>query len=380
MLLQVPDMVVMVVAHEQPHLAKAELTQMVPGEVVKHLQAPLEKKDLLETLWEQPRLFIVVELRDAQTMQAIRAIAKKAFVAVRLVVVSEPRITNLKWWVNMGFKRAYAAAQADFPKLQFHYDKMPADHTHLTGPFDLIGDIHGCFDELHELLLQMDYAVERHEDGSFTVVPPQGRKVIFLGDLGDRGPDSPAVFQLVMDMIDAGTGMCVLGNHDFKLLRYLEGHAAKPSHGFQVTLEQLANYDDAFHKRLHRHMSTLPSHLVLDGGKLVACHAGLPENMHKRNSGKVKSHAVFGKTTGERDARGFPIRVDWAKDYSGDATVVYGHTPLEKTGWVNNTICLDTACVFGGSLTALRYPEMELVSVPAKATHYTVASAESADA
>jgi protein phosphatase len=92
--------------------------------------------------------------------------------------------------------------------------------------------------------------------------------------------------------------------------------------------------------------------------------------MHGRGSGAVRQFAMYGETTGETDEYGLPVRYNWAADYRGKAIVVYGHTPVPEAEWINNTICLDTGCVFGGKLTALRYPERELVSVPARRMYY----------
>ena len=111
------------------------------------------------------------------------------------------------------------------------------------------------------------------------------------------------------------------------------------------------------------------SHSVLDGGKLVVAHAGMKEEMQGRGSGAVRDFALYGETTGETDEFGLPIRYNWAAEYRGKATVVYGHTPVPEPEWLNRTINIDTGCVFGGKLTALRYPEKELVSVAARATY-----------
>lgn len=102
----------------------------------------------------------------------------------------------------------------------------------------------------------------------------------------------------------------------------------------------------------------------------MVAHAGLAEELQERSSGKVRSFAMYGETTGETDEFGLPIRYNWSTEYRGKAAVVYGHTPVARAEWLNNTICIDTGCVFGGALTALRYPERELVSVPARAEHY----------
>ena len=107
----------------------------------------------------------------------------------------------------------------------------------------------------------------------------------------------------------------------------------------------------------------LVSHYVLDDGKLVVAHAGMKEEMQGRGSGKVRDFALYGETTGETDEFGLPVRYNWAAEYRGSAMVVYGHTPVPEPEWLNRTINIDTGCVFGGRLTALRYPEKELVSV-----------------
>ena len=112
------------------------------------------------------------------------------------------------------------------------------------------------------------------------------------------------------------------------------------------------------------------SHYVLDGGRLVVAHAGLIERYQGRASGRVRSFCLYGDTTGETDEYGLPVRLPWARDYRGRAMVLYGHTPMPEAEWVNNTMCLDTGCVFGGRLTALRYPEREIVAVPAAEVYY----------
>ncbi|MGW7050475.1 polynucleotide kinase-phosphatase [Streptomyces sp. NPDC054887] len=235
------------------------------------------------------------------------------------------------------------------------------DLTHLTGPFDIIGDIHGCRSELETLLGKLGYV-----DGSH----PEGRTAVFVGDLVDRGPDSPGVLRRVMDMVASGDALCVPGNHENKLGRYLKGRNVQHTHGLAETVEQLEKEDDAFKERVREFIDGLVSHYVLDGGNLVVCHAGLPEKYHGRTSGRVRSHALYGDTTGETDEFGLPVRYPWAEEYRGRAAVVYGHTPVPNTSWINNTICLDTGAVFGGKMTALRWPERELVDVPAERVWY----------
>ncbi|NRD64256.1 polynucleotide kinase-phosphatase [Corallococcus exiguus] len=236
------------------------------------------------------------------------------------------------------------------------------------GPFDIIGDIHGCREELEALLAKLGYQVRPRADGTpgFDVRPPEGRKAVFLGDLVDRGPDIPGVLRLVMDMVEAGTALCVPGNHEMKLLRKLRGSKVNVSHGMAQTLEQLEKEPPEFHQRVAKFIDDLVSHYVLDDGRLVVAHAGLKESMQGRGSGRVRTFALYGETTGETDEYGFPVRFNWAAEYRGRASVVYGHQAVLEAEWVNNTLCVDTGCVYGGQLTALRYPERELVSVPAQ--------------
>jgi protein phosphatase len=96
----------------------------------------------------------------------------------------------------------------------------------------------------------------------------------------------------------------------------------------------------------------------------------MKEAYQGRASSRVRDFALYGETTGETDDYGLPVRYNWAAEYRGSATVVYGHTPVVNAEWLNRTICLDTGCVFGGRLTALRYPENQLVSVEAASVYY----------
>src|SRR5580693_5043056 len=236
------------------------------------------------------------------------------------------------------------------------------------GPFDIIGDVHGCFDELQELMETLGYSVEKNGD-SYQVGVPENRKVIFLGDLVDRGPKIPDVVRLVMNMVEAGTALCVPGNHDMKLLQKLRGKDVKMAHGLADSVAQLEGESPEFRSKIAEFLDGLISHYVLDEGRLVVAHAGMKEEMQGRGSGAIRSFALFGETTGETDEFGLPVRYNWAADYRGKASVVYGHTPISEPQWLNRTVNIDTGCVFGGKLTALRYPEKEFVSVPAAHTY-----------
>lgn len=269
---------------------------------------------------------------------------------------------SLRHLEREGFRKVHVLrGVAEIESGEVRTEKRFNDLTHLTGPFDIIGDIHGCASELETLLGKLGYADGAH---------PEGRTAVFVGDLVDRGPDTPGVLRRVMSMVASGDALCVPGNHENKLGRYLKGRKVQHSHGLAETIEQLDGESDEFRARVREFVDGLVSHYVLDGGRLVVCHAGLPEKYHGRTSGRVRSHALYGDTTGETDEFGLPVRYPWAEDYRGRAAVVYGHTPVPTATWLNNTICLDTGAVFGGKLTALRWPERELVDVPAERVWY----------
>ncbi|HEY2455780.1 MAG TPA: polynucleotide kinase-phosphatase [Candidatus Acidoferrum sp.] len=267
-----------------------------------------------------------------------------------------------------GFRRVHILrTPEDVDAAEIQREPLWNNLKHEHGPFDIIGDVHGCFDELVDLLTQLGYSLEAQVKGNtgrgYAVNTPAGRKVIFLGDLVDRGPKIPDVLRLVMSMVEAGTGFCVPGNHDIKLLRKLRGKDVQITHGLANSVEQLESETPEFRSQVVKFLNDLVSHYVLDDGKLVVAHAGMKEEMQGRGSGKVRDFALYGETTGETDEFGLPVRYNWAAEYRGKAMVVYGHTPVPQAEWLNRTINIDTGCVFGGKLTALRYPEKEMVSV-----------------
>lgn len=234
------------------------------------------------------------------------------------------------------------------------------------GPFDIIGDVHGCMAELAELLEIMGYC--KNEKGIY--VHPEGRKAAFLGDLCDRGPRNVEVLRTVMGMVANGSALCVPGNHDIKLLRCLSGKNVQMTHGLEATVTELAQEPTEFRETVKDFLNGLVSHYVLDDGKLTIAHAGVKEAYQGRGSMRVRDFCLYGETTGENDEYGFPIRLDWTEEYRGKAMVVYGHVPHTEPAIVNRTYCIDTGCVFGGTLTALRYPEKTFVSIPAKEVYY----------
>jgi protein phosphatase len=249
------------------------------------------------------------------------------------------------------------------------------DKREVHGPFDIIGDVHGCGDELEELLVHLGYKAQKMENsdpvwGDLTYAHPEDRQVIFLGDLVDRGPRILDCLRMARNMVVSGSALCVPGNHDAKLKRKLWGKNVKVAHGLAESVAEVEGLPedirDEFSQQAADFLDSLVSHYVLDDGKLVVAHAGMKESMQGRGSGAVREFALYGETTGETDEFGLPIRYNWAAEYRGHAHVVYGHTPVPYADWLNRTVNIDTGCVFGGALTALRYPEKEFVQVKAK--------------
>jgi protein phosphatase len=243
---------------------------------------------------------------------------------------------------------------------------------------DVIGDVHGCFDELVELLgrlfgLRRSRADDIHELAA--AIGASGRRVVFVGDLVNRGLRPAAVLRLVMGLCEAGVGAAVLGNHDDQLRWALHGRAVEQTPELVQTLRALALEPYAFAQDVARFYDGLPAQVVFDRGQVLVSHAGLPLELHGRTSTTAFERAVYGPTTGERDGYGFPVRlkptpVDWAEAYDGEAVVVHGHKAIAAPRWIGRTLNIDSNCSRGGALTAWRYPERELVSVAARAVYW----------
>jgi protein phosphatase len=274
---------------------------------------------------------------------------------------------SLKSLGREGFRKVHVLhTEEEVSAATFRRQRLLNDFRDDCGPFDVIGDVHGCREELETLLVKLGYVIHSDEQGRpVDAIHQHGRKAVFVGDLVDRGPDSPGVLRLVMGMVGNGHAHAVPGNHEDKLVKALRGKKVQTGHGLAETLAQLAAEPPEFRTAVEKFCDSLVSHIVLDKGRLVVAHAGLIEAYHGRASARVRSFALYGDTTGETDEYGLPVRLPWAEGYRGAATVLYGHTPTLDAEWINGTMCLDTGCVFGGKLTALRYPEKEVVQVPA---------------
>ena len=313
---------------------------------------------------------IVLNLPERVCADRNKARADRAFGPHVVRNQSQDLKRSLRQLEREGFRHVHILnTPEDVDAASIQRQPLRNNRKHEHGPFDIVGDVHGCFDELRELLTQLGYDIF-HENGEYRVTPPDGRKAVFVGDLVDRGPAIPAVLQLVMSMVKSGAALCVPGNHDLKLVRKLKGRDVQITHGLAESLAQLEAEPPEFRETVCSFLDGLVSHYMFDDGRLVVAHAGMKEEMQGRGSGKVRDFALYGETTGETDECGLPVRGNWAAEYRGKAMVVYGHTPVAEPEWLNRTINIDTGCVFGGKLTALRYPERELAYVPARKTYY----------
>lgn len=301
---------------------------------------------------------------------------------------------DMRWIQKEGFDAVYHVdgTNEGMAAHTFTFETLPCEqYKSLTGPFDIIGDIHGCADELKELLRKLGYADRENDNGEIWYHSQTRRTAVFLGDLCDRGNQNVEALKIVLSMVEHGHALWCPGNHDRKLARVLRGVGASGNfskYGIGKTLEELlvlskrvaedelspdtSPADNALAQRFLKVFDTLPDHYVLDGGRLVVAHAGLTEKYHGRVGKDVMEAALYGveKDGKTQDADKMPEREDWAASYKGRAVVVYGHNHVQRAIWRNNTICIDTDCVQGGELTALRYPERELVAVKAKACYY----------
>lgn len=283
---------------------------------------------------------------------------------------------NLKDIYKEGFSAVYKIKSLEeLNNKRIIQKKMPNDLTDIKNPLDIIGDVHGCLTELKELILSLGYTLESKpiNDGFlYHISHPQNRKLVFLGDIVDRGPDVPGVIQLVKDICKSGMGYCLKGNHELKLLRkWNQPSSDALPHGLNASLSQLAKTSPEFRNECKQFLNNLDYHYRFDLGNIVVAHAGLKEVMHGKETRKVWDFAMYGDVTGEKDEYGLPVRKNWARFYYGKPLVVYGHTPVREPLWENNTVNIDTGCVFGGKLTALRYPERQTVFVQSKKEYYS---------
>lgn len=366
--INIPELALVVVI-ETPTMAFAT-KHFLPQEVFEFGSEILE--GIVEERLRLGKLTVItIAFEQLHQIKNLLTLARRYNVGKEAIVLDVPQNHDPIAMLNKyGVYSVHVIDELDkLKEIVINKEKLPIDKKEEEGPFDIIGDIHGCFDELKILLLKLGYQIDEAED-DFKVSHPHHRKLLFVGDLVDRGPKIAEVLHLVMAAQAQGMAYCVIGNHEERLLRKLNNKDVALTHGLKESVEQLHTKSSVFVDQVKAFLAQLPSHYVFDHGTLAIAHAGLKQRYLDRTSKRIRSFCMYGDTTGEVDEMGLPVRLNWAKKYNGSTKIVYGHTPIQTPQWQNNTINIDTGCVFGGQLTALRYPEMELVQVNALQVYY----------
>lgn len=250
-----------------------------------------------------------------------------------------------------------------------------------TGAIDIVGDVHGCMEELMALLEQAGYQIDPFDPRSADPIGlshPEGRKLVFVGDLTDRGPASDQVLRLAMGARRSETAFAVMGNHDWKLLRCLAGNPVKMANGLARTLEQMEPLGADFARAVLDFYDTVPHQLRLplpgehcwDGAEaLWVVHASAHAHRQGQADKRSFERSIYGYPTEALDPSGAVVRKDWAQDYEGADPVVHGHTPLKVPRQHNRVICVDTGCVFGNAMTLYQVDHNRFLQEPARANH-----------
>lgn len=237
---------------------------------------------------------------------------------------------------------------------------------------DVIGDIHGCMDECYELLERLGYVKE--EDGLFR--HPEGRKFVSVGDIMSRGPKSAEALFFFSAHLKNNLAYMIDSNHGWKIARWLDGKKVTLSHGDEWIEEAFSafshEYTDKQIEEIREDWKTIllnaPSHYVLTRNGIktaIIAHAGIKDKYIGKESAGISDFTRYGETLG-MDSDGKPIRGDWYRKHLSKELIIWGHDPKPEPLVVNNTINIDQGVVFGGKLTAIRYPEREFISVKAQ--------------
>ncbi|GIN84967.1 polynucleotide kinase-phosphatase [Heyndrickxia sporothermodurans] len=237
---------------------------------------------------------------------------------------------------------------------------------------DLIGDIHGCFDELILLLEKMGY--QKNEKGLYT--HPTGRKFVSVGDIMSRGPHSLETMIFFLNHVKQGFAYMIDSNHGWKIARWLDGRTVTLSHGDEKVADEFTRFEEengsemavSLKAELKDLLLYAPSHYVFtkNGLPVLVCtHAGIKDEFIGKQSPVISDFCRYGDTDGFDDS-GKPIRKDWFIHHQTSPLIIWGHDPKPQPLFVNNTLNIDQGAVFGGKLTAYRYPEKEIISISAK--------------
>ncbi len=231
---------------------------------------------------------------------------------------------------------------------------------------DFIGDIHACFEELIELLKKLGY--KKNSDQLYE--HPDGRRLVFLGDIMSRGPYSLESMMVVMRQVKYGLAYMIDSNHGWKIARWLDGRPVSLKHGDEKVEAEFIEYEHQngqektifLKNEIKNFLLQAPSHIVFSYNKerVVAVHAGIKDEFIGQENNKIKNYCRYGDVT-DFNPGGKPIRKEWYLHHKTNELIIWGHDPKPEPLEINNTINIDQGVVFGGKLTAFRYPEKEFV-------------------
>lgn len=208
----------------------------------------------------------------------------------------------------------------------------------------VIGDIHGCSDELEDLLEK--------------VSPGHNDKVVLLGDLVNRGPHSHRVVEIARK----NHFLSLMGNHELRLLQYRQ--TKDPSllkvYDF-TTLDKLREEDWHYLEKMQGFHETPDSRFVCVHGGFLPGPPWRTQPLHIVCQTKwISPNEIPPHLQKDMQAQ------HWCHLWEEESTVLYGHTPYKEVNYVGNTLGIDTSCVYGGFLTACILPEMQIVQVRAR--------------
>lgn len=363
--LQIPSQSLVAVAGDAPAEIVEEIRNLLSAEpIFWDINNPtVAKAGLIAELREKGRAIALLPRYHDAALRELARIARGRG-SVPIAIIDEPGQAHFHFDNVGGFKSVFEGVP------------MPNDRRADEGPFDIIGDVHGCAREFMTLLERLGHADRGWEDAgpadwrAFIKPHADGRRAVLLGDLVDRGPHNYASLLIARQLVRFG-GYLAVGNHDDKVARWLMGREVVMKGAIVETAKELGNLSVAHRTELGRWILSNERHYILDQGRLVVAHAGLAEHLHGRRTKEADAFATYGLTDPDapKDPDGYPARIDWAHDYSGDAFVVHGHVVYDDVRIKNRVISIDTGCVFGGKLTALQWPEQVITSVDAEKTY-----------
>ncbi len=276
---------------------------------------------------------------------------------------------EIRYIKKEGYTAAYVIGEKESVEFIRRSNQIEID---INDGIDIIGDIHGCYDEMIILLEKLGYI--KNEAGLY--IHPEGRIFVSLGDVMSRGPKSLKTMQFFLKHFEHNLTYMIDSNHGWKIARWLDGKNVTLGHGDEKVAEEFKQYEEKFgaektaevKRKLKEFLVKAPSHYVFkkNGVPLLVCaHAGIKDKYIGKQSRRISDFCRYGDTDGI-DERGKPIRKDWFINHKTSALIVWGHDPKPQPLVINNTINIDQGAVFGGQLTAFRYPEKEFISVKAK--------------